>query len=239
MNLFDLILIQVIVFIILFIYLIRWFLRSNIKKIIKNCIFIASFVFYFLAVYVSYMIFMSDFKKPSSVDISPFLEISNVSFSNIDATIQKLQQSEGKLGNQFEVTNVLMVEASCKYKYKSGPSSTTVSIYLFRDSGQAKEYFNELSHELQAGSINEGFINGSAGLYIEKSENIEAILGDSSLSRSADTFYELGGRGLRVIGTSVRINNMYIKFFEYGHDDETIGQTTSEAIKRLCKVLAK
>jgi len=186
-----------------------------------------------IAVYIMFYFGAREFTignwaKRSTVDITPILLLENVDTSDMDCIIKKLQNDENELGIRLKMYSIYNTVKSGGYDYYdwSIPASVSVTFAFYENSEQAKKQFrnNEYSRPMQP-------------KYVQISNDIEASLGKSVVVRAVDTFYD--HLTTRTIKTAMRVNNMIIWFDEKGLNNDTIGQTTSEAIEILCKVLAE
>ena len=233
MNLIEVIIIAVIVlFIARFIIkkLSRQSEKPSSKK--KSALVVVAYIV-FVIMFGGY--FLGDLTKPSTVDISPVMQLENVDFSDIDMVFDKIKNSQEELeGERFKETAIRVSTRSCSYTYHdwSLPSSVYVSIEFYDDVEQAKIQFQD---NLSKRSINNY-------RYTKVSEDIEAILSNSRVNRSPEGFFSILNRS---VGTRIRVQNIIFSFGEGVSLSESrlnsnkSGQTSNTAIEKLFSVLSK
>ena len=190
---------------------------------------------YILCASASIYMAVGDFSKASKVDPTPFLQLEDIAFDDIDGVIKYLEDSIEELGGKVFITedvyekNRYGTVAECTYSYRKGEGwpfpDSIVDVYfdLYIDSEHAKNWFNG--------------IEKYRGKKVQLSDNIEALLRRSELYRNADMagIYDSD----RYIYSYVRVKNVTIGFSEHAYKGGIVGQATNEAIEKLCKVLAQ
>ena len=187
---------------------------------------------YILCASASIYIAVGDFPKASKVDPTPFLQLEDIAFDDIDGIIKYLEGSMEELEGEFFRTkvyenNIYGPVTECTYRYDKGEgwpfpdSSVNIGIRFYMDSEYAKKRLG----------------GGEDRKKIQLSDNIEALLGRSYFMRNVDSGVIYDSE--RYIGTSVRVKDVTIGFWEHAYKGGIVGQATNEAIEKLCKVLAQ
>ena len=181
-------------------------------------------IFYFCAK----EIMLGDMARQSTVNITPVSQLEDVDFSNIERIIDILREAEennvikdvGKSGDGFSTK-------CCAFEYYdwSIPCSVHIRICVYEDLEKAKNVFSFRDATL------------TRRKHVRVSKNIEALLCKSEVVRSSDWFYAITNR--RTVATSIRIKNMTILLYEFGRNNDTIGQTSSQIIEKLCIMLSE
>ena len=176
---------------------------------------------------------------PSKVDVSPLSQLEHVDFRDTDRIAGNLRAAKKELGDHFTEWGVPGVVADFSYytlyidpNNRNRGTVGDIDIYLYEDSGKAKEEF------LRWGK----FYSEYPGIFyipykrMEFAGDIEAQLYWSSADRSTELLWipNLG----RSTDTLIRIDNIVVKVGEYG-SLTLLGPASSEAIAKLCEVLAR
>jgi len=179
----------------------------------------------------SVKLFMSDFNKPSLVDISPLEKMEAKSFYNMEEIQKRLEKLKNVAGvNEFEPPTLISTNpygqiGFCGYNMKNQeiPASIIVLIAVYDSSENAQDYFKTASLEKEKKQE------------VKLSENIDAILFHSAMWRSADQFWSYDDN--RYVNTYIRIGNIVINYMECEDELCEIGALTNRNIEMVCQVL--
>ena len=205
----------------------KWILytdRLNLN-INKRIVILICINFLCVVIFSLIIIVQGDYDRPSTVDISPILQFEETEFNDFNSIMEKFLDAGDDFVEEFSIDNRLNAIQSFSYKYRNRNLHTSVYVYIafYKDSNQTKKEFSS--------SRSISYIQAP---YVQISDNIEIVLGNSKVNRS-EYFEPIG----RVVNTTVRVNNMIVKFVEDGNNDKTIGQTTNDAILNLCELLSR
>ena len=188
-----------------------------------------------LLVFASYYVFMSDFSKPSQVDIAPLEQLEAKSFYSKDEVkdlFKKLEYEKdvAEFQSRFSSEDELLlynVLGGCSYQMYTSNANIYISIDI---------------HDL---AVNAQLSFNSAPSYaiikkrelIKISDEIDVILFYSAMYRASDQL--LPYNDSRYVNTYIRIGNITIIFMETENVLDEIGALTSKNIELLCEMLGK
>jgi len=186
-----------------------------------------------LVVLFIFMTLLSNFSKPSQVDISPLEQITTKPFYEMDELKAKFAELESingvfdfRLGFSTVDLNADGLTGSCSYTMRNSNIPADVDVYFstYNSTENTKELFNwERKHS-----------DGRKRAF-KLSDDIDVLLCNSRTERVADQLYEYNGS--RYVTTIIRIGNMVIHFLEAESVYTEIGALTSKNIKLICDVL--
>ena len=166
---------------------------------------------------------------PSTVDISPVVQLKNVDFNNTANIIKKIEDAKDELGGW---TYTVPGESYSYYFLdRGGGGLVDVGIIFYETSEQAETAMKRFPF----GSI----LSFLPGRSVQVSDDIDAKLFWSRVDRHYEALLAVTGRS---VNTYIRIDNMVVRISEWRSGSGStfaIGQTTSKAIKQLCEVLAR
>jgi len=189
-----------------------------------------------IVIFVSVKVFMSDFSKPSEVDISPIAALSDVSFYDIEGLCEKMGRLEAVDGiERFRIrfheafSDGRVGECSYTMSYRDIPASASgfVSVYI--------SIYDIAENARKSYDINEKNTLFSKKRNVTVSENIEAILFHSKLFRAADQLGMYSDK--RKTETIILMGNILIDIWESKNTSYEIGVLSSKNIAIICEVL--
>ena len=215
----------------IFIPVVRKILHSGNHVVIKIILCVAVLI---LVAIISANVFMSDFSKPSEVDISPLEQTTVKTFYEAEEMkdfFEKLECRNGVVEFWSRISSeedllLYNVAGSCSYHMynRDIPAEVYVSIDIYDSPDNACECMSRIVSR-----------NKWKRQTVKISENIDVILLYSTMYRSADQFFPYNDN--RSVETYVRIGNIVIDFMENGDEVREIGVLTSKNIALICEIL--
>ena len=181
----------------------------------------------FIVIFISFKVFMSDFNRPSKVDISPLKNLVTCDLDKAEERLGALENIEGV--ESFRSSEGGGVEGrkwGCSYTMHNWdiPANVSVSIGIYDYSAYSRERFNWEKEN-----------SDYRYKLVRVSKDIDVMLCRSEMTRGYDQL--LAYNDSRYIVTIARVGNLVVTFRENESELTEIGALTSKNIALICEVL--